>query len=97
METTERERNLCLECGDLSPLLPLWRLVAKAGPRAAARERWTPSRIPRRQVACRKRGQVRALQSRCGCAALCPLRPWRETRLQFVRGLLLRPAPQAVL
>ena len=26
-----------LECGDLSPLFLLWRLVAKAGPRSAAR------------------------------------------------------------
>src|SRR5437867_13333417 len=59
-----------LECGDLSPLLPLWRLVAKAGPRPAARACWTRSRIRRRQVACRKRGQVRALQSGCGSAAL---------------------------
>src|SRR5437867_1406287 len=59
-----------LECGDLSPLLLLWRLVAKAGPRPAARESWTPSRIRRRQVACRKRGQVRALQSSCGFGAL---------------------------
>src|SRR6266498_2044798 len=25
-----------LECGDLSPLLPLWRLVAKADPRSEA-------------------------------------------------------------
>jgi len=59
-----------LECGDLSPLLPLWRLVAKAGPRPAARESWTPSRIRRRQVACPKRGQIRALQSGCGFAGL---------------------------
>src|SRR5216117_1875273 len=63
-----------LECGDLSPLLPLWRLVAKAGPRPAAREIWSPSRIRRRQVACRKRGQVRALQSTCGFAALGEMR-----------------------
>jgi hypothetical protein len=28
-----------LECGDLSPLFPLWRLVAKAGPRSATRGR----------------------------------------------------------
>jgi hypothetical protein len=35
--------NKNLECGDLSPLLPLWRLVAKAGPRSAARQCWTPS------------------------------------------------------
>ena len=27
--------EIALECGDLSPLSPLWRLVAKAGPRAA--------------------------------------------------------------
>src|SRR5206468_1555021 len=59
-----------LECGDLSPLLPLWRLVAKAGPRPAARESWTPWRIRRRQVACRKRGQARALQIGCSFAAL---------------------------
>ena len=31
--TLPRGKNL--ECGDLSPLLPLWRLVAKAGPRPA--------------------------------------------------------------
>src|SRR5881409_345242 len=61
-----------LECGDLSPLLPLWRLVAKAGTRPAARKSCTPSRIRRRQVACRKRGQVRALQRGCGFAALRP-------------------------
>src|SRR5437867_149241 len=59
-----------LECGDLSPLLLLWRLVAKAGSRSAARQSRTPRRIRRRQVACRKRGQVRALQSGCGFAAL---------------------------
>src|SRR5213593_4793956 len=60
-----------LECGDLSPRWPLWRLVTKAGPRPAARESWTRCHIRRRQVACRKRGQVRALQSGCGSAALC--------------------------
>src|SRR5438093_4797205 len=64
-----------LECGDLSPLLPLWRLVANAGPRPAARESWTPSCIRRRQVACQKRGQVRALQSRCGLPRWLHLRP----------------------
>src|SRR5206468_7555727 len=69
-----KDETLCtagknLECGDLSPLLPLGRLVAKAGPPPAARESWTPSRIRRRQVACRKRGQVRALQSGCRFAA----------------------------
>ena len=70
-DETLRTAGKDLECGDLSPLLPLWRLVAKAGPRPAVREIWTPSRIRRRQVACRKRGQVRALQSGCGSAALC--------------------------
>src|SRR6266498_3121129 len=69
-DETSRRAGKNLECGDLSPLLPLWRLVAKAGPRPAARESWTPFRIGRRQVACRKRGQVRALQSGCGFAAL---------------------------
>src|SRR5437867_3942101 len=69
-DETLRTAGKNLECGDLSPLLPLWRLVAKAGPRSAARESWTPSRIRRRQVACGKRGQVRALQSGCGSAAL---------------------------
>src|SRR6266542_576359 len=69
-DETSRRAGKNLECGDLSPLLPLWRLVAKAGPRPAARESWTPFRIGRRQVACRKRGQVRALQSGCGSAAL---------------------------
>src|SRR5213594_1508784 len=59
-----------LECGDLSPLLPLGRLVAKAGPRSAARESRTLSRIRRRQVACGKRGQVRALQRGCGLGVL---------------------------
>src|SRR5437867_11308189 len=52
-----------------------WRLVAKAGPRSAAPASWTPSRIRRRQVACRKRGQVHALQSDCDFAVLgysCP-------------------------
>jgi methylated-DNA-[protein]-cysteine S-methyltransferase len=38
----ERKRYLLelenLECGDSSPLFPLWRLVVKAGPRPAARE-----------------------------------------------------------
>src|SRR5437867_4447938 len=71
-DETLRTGGKNLECGDLSPLLPLWRLVAKAGPRPAARESWTPSRIRRRQVACGKRGRVRALQSDCGFAALCP-------------------------
>src|SRR6058998_16771 len=71
-DETLRTAGKDLECGDLSPLLPLWRLVAKAGPRSAARESWTPFHIRRRQVACRKRGQVRALQSGCGSAALCP-------------------------
>src|SRR6059036_3778448 len=61
-DETLRTAGKNLECGDLSPLLPLWRLVAKAGPRSAAREIWSPSRIRRRQVASRKRGQVRALQ-----------------------------------
>src|SRR3989442_14950182 len=69
-DETSRRAGKSLECGDLSPLLPLWRLVAKAGPRPAARESWTPFRIGRRQVACRKRGQVRALESGCGSAAL---------------------------
>src|SRR6058998_617203 len=69
-DETLRTASKNLECGDLSPLLPLWRLVAKAGPRSAAREIWPPSRIRRRQVACRKRGQVRALQSSCGFAAM---------------------------
>src|SRR6266511_3783809 len=69
-DETPRTVGKSLECGDLSPLLPLWRLVAKAGPRPAARESWTPFRIGRRQVACLKRGQVRALQSGCGSAAL---------------------------
>src|SRR5216117_3627762 len=69
-DETLRTAGKDLECGDLSPLLPLWRLVAKAGPRSAARESWTPFHIRRRQVACRKRGQVRALQSGCGSAAL---------------------------
>src|SRR5213594_4270794 len=73
-----------LECGDLSPLLLLWRLVAKAGPRPAARESWTPSRIRRRQVACRKRGQVRALQSSCGSAA--PGNPWSDCFGQVCPG-----------
>src|SRR5437867_7700325 len=73
-DETLRTAGKNLECGDLSPLLPLWRLVAKAGPRSAARERWTPSRIRRRQVACGKRGRVRALQSDCGFAALG--HPW---------------------
>src|SRR5215471_8513367 len=40
-----------LECGDLSPHLPLWRLVAKAGPRSAARQSRThstaTSRLPK--------------------------------------------------
>src|SRR6058998_2553784 len=49
--------------GDLAP---------KQGPRTAARETWTPSRMRRRQVACRKRGQVRALQGGCGIGALYP-------------------------
>src|SRR5213594_5105952 len=71
-----KDETLCtagkhLECGDLSPLLPLWRLVAKAGPRPAARRSRTPYRARRRQVACRKRGQVRALQRGCGSATLC--------------------------
>src|SRR6058998_2122674 len=70
-DETMRTAGKNLECGDLSPLSPLWRLVAKAGPRPAARESWTRSHIRRRQVACRKRGQVRALQSGCGSAALC--------------------------
>src|SRR5438093_1495923 len=68
-DETLRTGGKNLECGDLSPLLPLWRLVAKAGPRSAARESWAPSCIRRRQVACGKRGQVRALQSDCGFAA----------------------------
>jgi len=33
-----------LECGDLSRLSLLWRLVAKAGPRPVAWESWMPSR-----------------------------------------------------
>src|SRR6059036_2184462 len=57
---TSRAAGNNLECGDLSPLLPLWRLVAKAGPRPAARESRTPSCIRRRQVAYGKRGQVHA-------------------------------------
>src|SRR2546422_7957920 len=70
-----------LECGDLSPLSLLWRLVAKAGTRPAARESWTPSRNRRRQVACRKRGQVRALQRGCGFAALWCVFPCSVKRL----------------
>src|SRR6059036_3147883 len=69
-DETLRTAGKDLECGDLSPLLPLWRLVAKAGPPPAARESWTPSGLRRRQVACRKRGRVRALQSGCGLAAV---------------------------
>jgi len=47
----------------------LLKFARDAGPRPAARESWTPSRSRRRQVACRKRGQVRALQTGCGFAA----------------------------
>src|SRR5512145_2211247 len=88
-DETLRAGGKNLECGDLSPLLPLWRLVAKAGPRPAARESWTPSRIRRRQVACRKRGPVRALQSGCGFAALGnPCHPRLNCRFDIQPGLL---------
>ena len=58
--------------GDLSP---------KQGARLAARENWTPSSTRRRQVACRKRGQVHALQSGCGFAALGLVRLLAARRL----------------
>src|SRR5437867_875130 len=71
--------NVCegdkhLECGDSSPLFSLWRLIAKAGPRPAARERSTFSPVRRRQVACRRRGQVRALQRGCGAIRVGSIR-----------------------
>src|SRR5206468_2326207 len=58
------------------------------GPRPAARESWAPSRIRRRQVACRKRGQVRALQGGCGFAALGEM---RARRVGVWRRFTFRP------
>src|SRR5688572_8275852 len=60
-----------LECGDLSPLSPLGRLVGQAEPRSAAREAvGTSTRERRRQVACRKRRDFAALHTLAVAASL---------------------------
>ncbi len=56
-----------VECGDLSPLSPLWRLVAKAGPRIAERLGTTTGRslaFNGDKSPARKRRELAALQSR---------------------------------
>jgi hypothetical protein len=71
------ERREDLECGGLSPLFLLWRLVAKAGPRSAGRENnATPrsrstatTRLPKARTSPRT-----PKPGGCGDAALRPLR-----------------------
>jgi hypothetical protein len=83
--------NKDLECGDLSPLWLPGRLVGQAEPRSAARS--TPTRWPVRwrQVACRKRRELAALQSAV-VAAPAALGPFVSIRVHSWLELRVRPS-----
>ena len=80
-----------LECGDLSPLSSLGRLVGQAEPRPAARSNFTRTSARRRQVACRKRRELAALHIVVATPAALGLSV-------CIRGYdFLRPIPTAEL